>query len=276
MSIVTLAKIRREAIPLLFFGTVVSTKLYFLADALFVRGGWARLVDLIGHAHTGFTAAAYLASDILAYIFYNVVAILFDALVFYSYLIRHEPVHRATGFWETVYPLATVLLPVTGFTLLTIPAFRELVPTVDPRDWVAEGWLSRTSLVMVHVGALAIGALGAILSFTALWTLRRSFSLMTEIRELVTTGLYKRVRHPLYMAEIIHVFGIAILSTSPVGLALFVVAVTMQVARAKIEERKFLQTVPDYGEFMQRTGFLWPKLWQGGHSRTSASSGAAT
>jgi protein-S-isoprenylcysteine O-methyltransferase Ste14 len=54
--------------------------------------------------------------------------------------------------------------------------------------------------------------------------------------------------------------GIAILSGTPVGLYLFVVAVALQVMRAKIEERKFLRTLPEYEDYMGQTGFLWPRL----------------
>ncbi len=194
-------------------------------------------------------------------VFYNIVAILFDALVFSSYLIRLEPSNKAEGFWETAYPLATVLIPVTGFTLLSIPAIRELITTFNARDLVYMYGLSPTFLISMHATAFLIGASGAILSFIALWSLKRSFSLMTEVRELVTNGLYRRVRHPLYMAEIIHILGIAILSATPIGLLLFIIAVTMQVVRAKIEENKFIQTMPEYAEFKSNTGFLWPKLW---------------
>jgi protein-S-isoprenylcysteine O-methyltransferase Ste14 len=34
----------------------------------------------------------------------------------------------------------------------------------------------------------------------------------------------------------------------------------MQVVRAKIEERKFLRTLPEYASYMEQTGFLWPRL----------------
>ena len=40
----------------------------------------------------------------------------------------------------------------------------------------------------------------------------------------------------------------------------FMVAVALQVVRAKIEERKFLRTVPEYAAFREITGFLWPRL----------------
>ena len=260
MAFVSLTKIRREAIPLLFFGTVVSVKSYFLFKTLFLDGGFDQLLFVIRHGDTVGPGASYVLANMLSYVFYTLTAILFDALVFYSYLIRHEPVKRARGFWETVYPLATVLIPVTGFTLLAIPDIRAMLPTYDFQALAMRYQLTPAFFMSLNVVALVIGAVGAALSFVSLWSLKKSFSLMTEIRVLVTTGLYRRIRHPLYMSEIIHVFGIAILSSTPVGLGLFVAAVAMQVVRAKIEERKFLRTVPEYSAFKNRTGFLWPKL----------------
>lgn len=69
-----------------------------------------------------------------------------------------------------------------------------------------------------------------------------------------------RIRHPLYVGEIIHILGLSILAATPIGVYLFVFAVGLQVIRAKIEERKFLATVPEYAEFRRNTGFLWPRF----------------
>lgn len=261
MAFVSSDKLKREAVPLLFFGTVVSAKAYFLFKALFTDGGYAKISFLIQHGDMVGPKASYIVINMLTYVSYTLIAILFDALVFYSYLIRHEPVSRAKGFWETLYPLATVLIPVTGFTLLAIPNIRAMLPGYDFRALATSFELTPVFFILLNVAALLIGAVGAALSFLALWSLKKSFSLMTEIRQLVTSGLYRRIRHPLYMSEIIHVFGLAILSGTPVGLWLFVIAVAMQVVRAKIEERKFLQTMLEYAEFQAKTGFLWPKLW---------------
>lgn len=253
MAHVFLKKLEREMVPLLFFGTVVSLKVYFLVDALIIEGGWWKLLDLIRYSQAGSDEADPLIVGMVTFVFYSIVAILFDALVFASYLIRLEPKSRAKGFWETAYPLATVLLPVIGFTWLAA--------TYNVQALAVRYDLHPMFLILLAAGGMMVGATGAILSFVALWSLKKSFSLMTEVRELVTTGLYRRIRHPLYMAEIIHILGIAILSARLVGMWLFVIAVTMQVVRAKIEEKKFLQMVPQYGEFKSNTGFLWPKLW---------------
>jgi protein-S-isoprenylcysteine O-methyltransferase Ste14 len=54
---------------------------------------------------------------------------------------------------------------------------------------------------------------------------------------------------------------VVILAATPAALYLFAVAVMLQAVRAKIEERKFLASVPAYAEFRRNTGFLWPKLF---------------
>jgi protein-S-isoprenylcysteine O-methyltransferase Ste14 len=252
-------KLKREAIPLLFFGTVVSIKAWFLIDTLFIQGGWEEMVGLIGEADMAANQVRIM--DMVSYVAYNLVAILFDALVFASYLMRIEPKEKARGFSQTVYPMATVLLPVISFTLITIPELRAQLPSFDIIGWMMDYNLPALFPTYLNISGLIIGLVGATLSFIALWSLRRSFSLMSEVRELVSHGLYSRIRHPLYMSEIIHMAGIVILSGTPVALWVFLIAVAMQVVRAKIEEHKFLKAVPEYAEFQARTGFLWPKLW---------------
>ena len=253
-------KLKREAIPLLLFGSMILIKLYYLTQVLVIGGGIDKLLYLIHSSDIPSDDARLFIMDMVSYIAYNVIAITFDALVFVTYLIRTEPKHRAHGFSERVFPLATVLLPVVGFTLLAVPQVRAMVPMFDSRQWVIDYHLPPLFPLVIDITALTIGLVGAALSIAALWSLRRSFSLMAEVRQLVSSGLYSRIRHPLYMAEIIHIFGVALLSGTPVGLWLYAIALVMQVIRAKIEERKFLREVPEYAHFMGNTGFLWPRL----------------
>jgi protein-S-isoprenylcysteine O-methyltransferase Ste14 len=115
-------------------------------------------------------------------------------------------------------------------------------------------------LFVINVLGLSRGLLGAAFSTWAIAHLRAPFSLRTAVRKLVTSGPYRHIRHPPYVGEIIHVLGLSILVATLVGLYLFVFAVSLQVVRAKIEEREFLATVPEYAEFRRNTGFLWPRL----------------
>ena len=51
---------------------------------------------------------------------------------------------------------------------------------------------------------------GNALAVLVLVQLGRSFSVMAEARRLVTSGVYRWVRHPLYLAEELAVIGIVL------------------------------------------------------------------
>jgi protein-S-isoprenylcysteine O-methyltransferase Ste14 len=51
---------------------------------------------------------------------------------------------------------------------------------------------------------------GNALAVLVLVQLGRSFSIMAEARRLVTSGVYRWVRHPLYLAEELAVIGIVL------------------------------------------------------------------
>jgi len=243
-------QIRREIVPLLFFGTVISIKIYFLVDALFIEANYRKILQAI-HILNQYSdeEVRHWLTKILSYTVYNIVAILFDALVFMSYLIRKQAREKAKGFWETAFPLATILFPVVMFTLWSIPSVRESAPRFDPA--YAE---------TLFISGVTLGLIGATLSIVALWSLRHSFSLMAEVRELVTSGMYSRIRHPLYMSELIHMTGIALLAGTPVALWLMLLGLGIQVTRAKIEEGKLQGALPEYAAYKRQTGFLWPKI----------------
>ena len=252
---------RVDIFPLLFFAAVVGIKTYYLIGYLGEANQLVALMSEAGGPGQIGDGMAYYVTGQFSHLSYYVIALAFDALVLYSLLVRREAKERPKGFWENVFPLLTVFVPVLGFALMFIPEVRAYLPPYP--EWflrrVAE--LTPAFPFYMNMAGLAIGLFGALFSIWAIRHLRASFGLRTAVRELVTTGPYSRIRHPLYFGEIIHIFGVAILAATPAALYLFVVAVILQVIRAKIEERKFLATVPEYAQFQRSTGFLWPRLF---------------
>jgi protein-S-isoprenylcysteine O-methyltransferase Ste14 len=253
-------KIRRDWAPILFFGLVVAAKTYYLFVHLNSSSDLWGLLGNIRRLEDYGPGASFFLTGSLSYILYYVTALAFDALVLFSFIGRVEAKQRPKGFWENVFPLITVFLPVIGFTLLFIPEIRQFVPGYSEKTVELMRDISPIFPFYMNMLGTLTGLAGAAFSIWALSYLRRSFGLRTAVRELVTSGPYRWARHPLYAGEIVHILGIAILSDTPVGLYLFVVAVALQVTRAKIEERKFLRTVPEYAAYREATGFLWPRL----------------
>jgi protein-S-isoprenylcysteine O-methyltransferase Ste14 len=252
---------RVDLAPLLFFAALIAAKTHYLVGYIADSGQLWDIVGDAGQRQAMGSSAAYLLTGQFSHIAYYATALAFDALVFYSLLVRRGAKERPKGFWENIFPLLTVFVPVTGFTLMFIPQIRAMLPPYPEALLHQLYEVTPAFPFYLNLSGLLIGLFGAAFSIWAIAHLKASFGLRTAVRELVTSGPYRRIRHPLYFGEIIHVFGIAVLAATPAALYLFVVAVALQAVRAKIEERKFLASVPAYAAFKRNTGFLWPKLF---------------
>ena len=86
--------------------------------------------------------------------------------------------------------------------------------------------------------------------------LGNSFSVAAEARQLVTGGIYSRIRHPVYVFSFLVVGGLILYLHMPIFLLALIPLAAMQVRRARVEER-VLQAAfgTAYDEYRQRTWF---------------------
>jgi protein-S-isoprenylcysteine O-methyltransferase Ste14 len=110
--------------------------------------------------------------------------------------------------------------------------------------------LSSVLLVSGNVGAIVV-----------LFWLGRSFSILPEGRELITTGPYAIVRHPLYLIEAVGTLGTIINFWSWQAVLLFAVQIAMQLTRMHYEEQVLTETFPDYADYAARTRRLVPWIY---------------
>jgi protein-S-isoprenylcysteine O-methyltransferase Ste14 len=98
-----------------------------------------------------------------------------------------------------------------------------------------------------------IGLAGVILSR---YTLGRSFSIAPKATALVTSGIYSRIRNPIYISGMIFLIGVALIVERPKLLAILLVLIPMQILRARREaavlEAKFGDA---YREYRSHTWF---------------------
>jgi protein-S-isoprenylcysteine O-methyltransferase Ste14 len=91
--------------------------------------------------------------------------------------------------------------------------------------------------------------------------LRRSFSIMPEARELVTSGPYRVVRHPLYLAEEIAAVGSIMQFLSPWTAILLVVHIIFQLRRIANEEAVLTEVFPQYAVYRMHTARVVPGIY---------------
>ncbi|WP_395394263.1 isoprenylcysteine carboxylmethyltransferase family protein [Novosphingobium sp. BL-8A] len=137
-------------------------------------------------------------------------------------ILLQRPGDVATG-------LKTVLLGFggTGAALLVVPNGVQLAPDIVS-----------TTLI---VGGVA-------LSIIAKLSLRRSFGLVAANRGVKSGGLYRLVRHPMYMAYIVNHVGYLLLYLSPWNVAIYALTWILLWMRTD-EEEKVLRIDPSYREY---------------------------
>lgn len=108
---------------------------------------------------------------------------------------------------------------------------------------------------MRWAGAVLL-VVGFLLSGLARVQLGESFSVAPEAHELVTRGLYSRIRSPIYVFGLVGIAGLFLVLGQPLGLLLVVFLIPVQWIRtrkeAKVLEEKFGDA---YREYRRRTWF---------------------
>jgi protein-S-isoprenylcysteine O-methyltransferase Ste14 len=131
-------------------------------------------------------------------------------------------------------------------------AFLTYALLLLPRSAPDALWDSLSMLIIMT------GSMGSIL---VAFNLGRSLSIMPEARKLVTAGPYRRVRHPLYLAEEIATLGVFLQFRSWQAALLLLVHFYFQIRRMDGEETILAKTFPEYVEYKQRSFRLVPGLY---------------
>jgi protein-S-isoprenylcysteine O-methyltransferase Ste14 len=164
--------------------------------------------------------------------------IVFLGLLMTLLVIRRPPVRKARGIVPRVAAVFGLLAPIF---VLALPKAKLTLATIT------------FSSVMTLAGVVASIAI-------CLW-LGRSFSVFPQARALVTTGPYRLVRHPLYVAELTALFGCVWALEAPWSLVVMCVAIAAQLPRMHFEEQVLTEAFPSYRDYASRTARLVPGLY---------------
>jgi protein-S-isoprenylcysteine O-methyltransferase Ste14 len=85
---------------------------------------------------------------------------------------------------------------------------------------------------------------------------------IVESHRLVKDGLYKHVRHPLYLGEILRNFGFVLIFSSIYGVLFMAVGTIFLLLRIRIEEKMLIEAFgEDYKEYQKNTRRIIPYIY---------------
>ena len=150
------------------------------------------------------------------------------------------------------------------FTITSILTLLGAFLSMNYWNWLY--FIINPSLIQPILFILGIVAMipGAIIAANASNVI--SVSTVADMRtdrkpELITGGLYARIRHPLYLATILVFGSIAMIYPFPIVFTFVFCMILYTLIGAYFEERKLIiQYGEEYQEYKKRAGFILPKI----------------
>lgn len=113
---------------------------------------------------------------------------------------------------------------------------------------------------LVGIGFIAIGSLLLLFSFLGLGNSLTALPIPREGGQLITTGLYSRVRHPIYFALLVMGFGVLLDSGYWPQVIVFMLLFALLNQKADFEETLLKEKFPQYKKYAEKTPRFFPRL----------------
>ena len=169
-----------------------------------------------------------------------------NAFIGFLLITRKKPLQKPKGFLEICVPILSTYFWLTYNIIPYIPKNINfyLVPI-------------NTLLLFSVIGSF-IALSGYVINTIAVFNLRRSFSVLVQVRHIVKHGLYRHVRHPIYLGYTIIAIGLSLINPRLFFWLNSAIGIGLVIFRAKLEERKLATYSQEYKEYMHETPFLLP------------------
>jgi len=137
--------------------------------------------------------------------------------------------------------------PLRIFTAVQIVAVAALLWIIfsRPGPWDLQRGVG-TALILAGIAGIA----------TARYQLGKSFAIRPEAHQLVTRGVYSKIRNPIYVFGVVMISGVVLVLHRPILWLLLVAVIILQTLRARREAQVLEAAFGDaYREYRRKTWF---------------------
>jgi len=140
-----------------------------------------------------------------------------------------------------------------GFVIVQTLLLVALLVLPHGRVWPVNGFVIATSITLVVVGVTL-----AVRGSTTLGPAMTASPIPRDDAPLVTTGVYRVVRNPIYTGLMAAGLGLVLIGASLQHILLWGLLVGLLATKARWEERMLVDEHPAYSEYAARVGRFLP------------------
>jgi len=151
-----------------------------------------------------------------------------------------------------------------GATYVLIQAGLLGILFLGPTDWWGILSLSQIVSEILKMIALILFPLGVLIAIVAAIQLKRNLTplpMPVEHGELIQTGLYAYVRHPIYLGVILMALAWFLHTQAVLTLVEFIAVMIFFEVKSRQEEYWMGQVYPEYAGYQRRTAKLVPRVY---------------
>lgn len=223
--------------------SIVKSRLLSFAQARHHWSDWAGFICFTAFAALNFRKCMMVGFMLLP-------ALLHEGVTALSFLLRQPAKGELRGWRPRIAAYAATFF---------ISSFTVIASACHP------GWLRPSGSKLLLSVAYLLWVTGVWCSVWATWLLRRSFSLIPQAREIVTSGPYRLARHPIYAAYIIEYVGFGLAFRSFALTIALLVWLGLTLVRVHYEELVLARTFPQYGQYRSLVGMFGPRIFSLGN-----------
>lgn len=168
-------------------------------------------------------------------------------VAYFLFMTRHKT-HVYPDQWSQI------LIPVVATFWFLTYGLAERIPQIINKSLIVD-------VEVMWVGVF-LCLMGQIMSLAAILELKQSFGIVIKINEVVTSGIYRFVRHPMYLGYCMMTIGFMLMTPRPIHWLVYSMAIFLQIWRARIEERLLSDASEQYRSYCQQVPFLFPKVFK--------------
>lgn len=130
---------------------------------------------------------------------------------------------------------------------------------LSPRQEAPYGGASEI-IGFIGVGFIAIGSIVLLVSFLSLGNALTALAIPKDNGTLITTGIYSRVRHPIYFALLLMSLGIMLDAGYWPQVIVAMLLYVLLSNKADFEESLLRERYPQYKQYAEKTPRFFPRL----------------